>query len=173
MGISSSKHTDVKSVWFDDFESKLPSLEGKTVAITGCTSGTGLVVAKTCARKGAQAVLLLNRPSPRAVAAEVEVKHQVPDGASTVVETIDCDLQVFSSVKNAASQIKSKYDALDVLCNNAGTFTDGGTTKRFANSPIIPNLPTSYAKASWQSRTLPRKMDMMCKCKPIIFHIFC
>ena len=143
MGIFSSKHTDVKSVWFDDFESKLPSMEGKTVAITGCTSGTGLVVAKTCARKGAQAVILLNRPSPRAVAAEAEVKHQVPDGAGTVVETIHCDLQDFSSVKNAASQIKLKYDALDVLCNNAGTFTNGDTVKRFANSLVVPSLPSS------------------------------
>jgi short chain dehydrogenase len=132
MGISSSKHTDVKSVWFDDFESKLPSLKGKTVAITGCTSGTGLVVAKTCARKGAHAVLLLNRPSPRAAAAEAEIKHQVPEGSNTVVETIHCDLQDFSSVKNAAIQIKSKYDALDVLCNNAGTFTNEGALDRFS-----------------------------------------
>jgi NAD(P)-dependent dehydrogenase (short-subunit alcohol dehydrogenase family) len=97
------------------------------------------VVPNTCARKGAQAVLLLNRPSPRAAAAEAEIKHQVPEGANTVVETIHCDLQDFLSVKNAATQIKSKYDALDVLCNNAGTFTNEDAVDRFSPCCSAPD----------------------------------
>ena len=40
---------------------------------------------------------------------------------STAVATIPCDLQDFESVKKAASLIRSKYEAVDVLCNNAGT----------------------------------------------------
>jgi short-subunit dehydrogenase len=121
MGLSSSKPTEVKTKWFQDFEPKLPSLEGKTIAITGSTTGIGLIVAKTCAKKNASHVLLLNRPSPRADAAEQEIKQLLPEGSSTVVETIPCDLQDFESVKKAAEIIKSKYEAVDVLCNNAGT----------------------------------------------------
>ena len=31
----------VTTKWFDDFEATLPDLNGKVVAITGCTTGTG------------------------------------------------------------------------------------------------------------------------------------
>jgi len=114
------KPKEVKSVYFPEFETKLPSLEGKTIAITGCTSGTGLIAAKTCAKKGASNVLLLNRPSERAQKAEETVKASVQDGSATKVETVSCDLQDFGSVKEAIETIKSKYDSIDVLCNNAG-----------------------------------------------------
>ena len=59
MGASGSK--PVK--YLTAFEEQLPSLEGKTVAITGCTSGTGLVFAKVCVRKNVETLLLLNRTS--------------------------------------------------------------------------------------------------------------
>ena len=117
MGTSSSKPYVIQTKWFDDFEATLPSLEGKTVAITGTTSGTGFVVARTAIRKGAKNVLLLNRPSERATKAESMLKEEAK---STNVETIPCDLQDFASVKQAAETIKSKYSAVDVLCNNAG-----------------------------------------------------
>lgn len=116
MGISSSKQVK----YLPAFEEQLPSLEKKTVAITGCTSGTGLVAAKVCVRKGAAHILLLNRPSERATKAEEDVKAEIKEGQNTIVETIPCDLQDFSSVREAAQKIKSKYDSLDVLCNNAG-----------------------------------------------------
>ena len=43
----------------------VPDQNGKVIAITGCTSGMGLVLARTAAEKGAQ-VVMLNRPSDRA-----------------------------------------------------------------------------------------------------------
>ena len=50
---------------FDTTFHRLSSLEGKTVAITGTTSGTGFSAAEACGKLGAR-VLLLNRPSKRA-----------------------------------------------------------------------------------------------------------
>jgi hypothetical protein len=47
MGVSGSKPREVATKFFPDFEEKLPSLEGKTVVITGTTSGTGFIIART------------------------------------------------------------------------------------------------------------------------------
>ena len=59
---------NLKSKHFNNLFNNLPSMEGKTVAITGTTSGTGFVAAQACGKLGAR-VLLLNRPSTRADAA--------------------------------------------------------------------------------------------------------
>lgn len=93
----------------------LPSLAGKTVAITGCTSGVGLVLARTCGDLGAQ-VLMLNRPSPRAEAALRDLRER---GAKA--ELIACDLQSFEAVRAAGAAMRAAYPGgVDVLCNNAG-----------------------------------------------------
>eukprot|EP00954_Amorphochlora_amoebiformis_P026022 1376771-Amorphochlora_amoeboformis.AAC.1 len=53
-----------------------PSLvQGKIVAITGTTSGTGYQVAKYLGMKGAR-VLLLNRKSSRSEASEKKLKEE-------------------------------------------------------------------------------------------------
>jgi NAD(P)-dependent dehydrogenase (short-subunit alcohol dehydrogenase family) len=120
MGVSASKPYENESKWFPEFETKLPSLEGKTVAITGTTTGTGYIIARTSIKKGAKTVLLLNRPSERATKSEEDLKAFIVDGSKTTVETIPCDLQDFSSVRAAAEKIKADHEAIDVLCNNAG-----------------------------------------------------
>merc|ERR1719160_2267477 len=63
-----------------EWRDKLPKMEGKVVAITGCTTGTGFVTAMELARLGAR-VLLLNRPSSRAEVAlkRVRAATQVED----------------------------------------------------------------------------------------------
>ena len=53
---------EVKSVYFDEFKAGLPSMAGKTVVITGTTSGTGKVAAHTVAELGGR-VIVLNRKS--------------------------------------------------------------------------------------------------------------
>lgn len=118
MGVSTSKPHDIKTKWFNDFEKTLPSLENKVFAVTGCTSGTGLVAAKALAMKEKTTVLMLNRESDRATSAEAAVKEVA--SSTSVVETIPCDLQSFESVKTAAATIKEKHPAINVLCNNAG-----------------------------------------------------
>lgn len=50
---------------FPSFKEELPKVEGKVFAITGTTSGTGFVAARTAAELGGE-VILLNRKSSRA-----------------------------------------------------------------------------------------------------------
>eukprot|EP00418_Pyrodinium_bahamense_P073858 CAMPEP_0179076014 /NCGR_PEP_ID=MMETSP0796-20121207/33883_1 /TAXON_ID=73915 /ORGANISM="Pyrodinium bahamense, Strain pbaha01" /LENGTH=355 /DNA_ID=CAMNT_0020773255 /DNA_START=57 /DNA_END=1124 /DNA_ORIENTATION=- len=129
-----SKDIEVQSVWYKDFEKALPAMKGKRVAITGTTSGTGLVAACACAKKGAE-VILLNRPSARAEVAERQVKAANPEAS---VHSIPCDLMNFSSVRAAKKAFSSKFahggtPFLDVLCCNAGVmaFPDRATGDGF------------------------------------------
>lgn len=117
---SVQKHPAPTTKFYDDFVKDLPSLEGKTVAITGCTSGTGLVLARTCVKKNAR-LIMVNRPSPRAKSALelLRAEDGVDDSQVTLVE---CDLCSLESVRSAASKIRDicSESGLDVLCNNAG-----------------------------------------------------
>ncbi len=88
----------------------------KVVAITGTTSGTGFICARELARLGAT-VILLNRKSERSQKALNQLQSAIPDGK---FDAIDCDLQNFDSVREAISTIKSRYEVVDVLVNNAG-----------------------------------------------------
>mmetsp|Transcript_41404 Transcript_41404/g.77058 ORF Transcript_41404/g.77058 Transcript_41404/m.77058 type:complete len:352 (-) Transcript_41404:35-1090(-) len=103
---------------WEEWEAKMPEMKGKVVAITGCTSGTGLVLAECVARKGAK-VFLLNRKSTRADDALEAVKMSATGEAPVAIE---CDLMSFANVKAAAEQLAKdcKESGIDVLVNNAG-----------------------------------------------------
>lgn len=110
---------------------------GKTVAITGCTTGLGLELAMTAIKVGAKKVIMLNRPSGRVAAAKERLDAVVAeasgggDGAaaetkpSVEVVVINCDLTSFASVREACKQVTANVgaDGLDVLCCNAGIMT--------------------------------------------------
>jgi len=105
------------SIYFEELLKTLPSLADKTIAITGTTSGTGLVAARTCAALGAT-VIMLNRPSERAKNV-LESLNQ--ENLSGLIHHVDCDLQDFESVRNSIPEVQKLCEnGLDVLCNNAG-----------------------------------------------------
>ncbi|WP_084125331.1 SDR family NAD(P)-dependent oxidoreductase [Demequina sp. NBRC 110054] len=103
------------SVHYDATVATLPRLDGRTVAITGSTSGTGAVLARTAGRLGAR-LLLLNRASDRADASLDALTAEGIDATA-----IECDLQSFDSVRAAGPAILAAApEGIDVLCNNAG-----------------------------------------------------
>eukprot|EP01060_Flectonema_neradi_P020265 TRINITY_DN277_c0_g1_i2.p1 TRINITY_DN277_c0_g1~~TRINITY_DN277_c0_g1_i2.p1 ORF type:complete len:333 (+),score=65.98 TRINITY_DN277_c0_g1_i2:62-1060(+) len=112
MGVPSSKN------FYDEFAKTFPKMEGKRVAITGTTSGTGFAAADTIAGLGGE-LILFNRASSRAGAALNKLKEKHPEATIT---QIDCDLTSFASVRGAAKTYLSKFGGkgLDVLANNAG-----------------------------------------------------
>jgi NAD(P)-dependent dehydrogenase (short-subunit alcohol dehydrogenase family) len=108
---------DITSAQFPTFRADLPSMAGKTVVITGTTSGTGKAAALTLAELGAR-LLLLNRASSRADASLADLKAAVPDAE---LHAVECDLQSFASVEAAAARVTELCpDGVHVLCNNAG-----------------------------------------------------
>jgi len=134
--------------YFVDYLSTLSSLAGKSIAITGTTTGTGFVLAKTVAHLGGQ-VLLLNRASPR-TKAPLEAITKVAEGASAPPPiSIECDLMSLASTRKAATELVTACpDGLDVLCNNAGImfmaekFTSDGYEQQLQVNHIAPFLLT-------------------------------
>ncbi|MGI9610156.1 MAG: SDR family NAD(P)-dependent oxidoreductase [Acidimicrobiia bacterium] len=109
--------TDPDSVHFPEFRAGLPTMAGKTVVITGTTSGTGKVAASTVADLGAK-VLVLNRASERSTASFAELTTTCPDAE---LHQVECDLQSLSSVRAAADKVAELCpEGVNVLCNNAG-----------------------------------------------------
>eukprot|EP00966_Prymnesium_polylepis_P063748 1478268-Prymnesium_polylepis.2 len=112
----------VADKWYPAFVESLPSLEGKCIAITGTTSGTGFVCALTAVQKGAAAVLLLNRASSRATEAD-KLIVEAAEGSKTAVHSVVCDLMSLDSAKKAAEEtvkLANKFGGLDVFAENAG-----------------------------------------------------
>ena len=111
-----SVRTPPQTQYFDELVQSFPTMTGKTVMITGCTSGTGLVLAKTCGQLGAK-VVMLNRPSARADRA---LKTMTDAGYDAAL--VPCDLSSFDSVRAAGNLLQEQFGetGCDVLCNNAG-----------------------------------------------------
>lgn len=108
---------EIPAEHFPAFRLSLPPMVGKTIAITGTTSGTGKVAADVLAALGATLVLL-NRPSERSETAGRALRAAYPCARVTDVA---CDLQCFSSVRQAAARVRELHpEGLDALCNNAG-----------------------------------------------------
>ena len=80
----------------------MPTLTGKTFVITGTTTGTGKVAAKAIVEKGGR-VFMLNRISGRSEKVQRDISTAFP---SADINTIECDLQSFASVQQAADLLK-------------------------------------------------------------------
>lgn len=91
-------------------------LHGKTVLITGASTGLGLETAHTLASAGAH-VIMAARPGAKLDAAVIAVKEKAP---TVRVDGVALDLTDFDSIRACAVQVKNITDKLDVLINNAG-----------------------------------------------------
>lgn len=132
------------SLHYSDFVETLPRFDDRTFAITGCTSGTGQVMARTCGARGAR-IVMLNRPSTRA---ERALSALQDEGIDAVL--VPCDLQRFDSVRAAARALEPVCpEGLDVLCNNAGVMglpdraTDDGYDVQMQTNHLSHFLLTS------------------------------
>ncbi|KFM62392.1 Retinol dehydrogenase 12, partial [Stegodyphus mimosarum] len=92
------------------------SMEGKTVVITGASSGIGKATAFDLAKRGARVLLACrNRDKTEKVAEEIRSQTKNPN-----VIVKDLDLCSFRSVRKCAEDILKTEERLDVLINNAG-----------------------------------------------------
>src|SRR5215469_5490641 len=90
-------------------------MNGKTVVITGATSGIGEVAADRLAGKGERIVFIARDPAR----GEETVKHlrAISDGDHQVHYA---DLSRLSEMKRVAEEITAAEPRIDILINNAG-----------------------------------------------------
>ena len=99
----------------------IPDQSGRTAVITGANTGLGLETAKALAAKGARVVLAVRNAAKGAQAAAAIAGD---------VEVQELDLTSLAAIQTAAEALKSRFDRIDLLINNAGVMTTPkGTTK--------------------------------------------
>ena len=102
--------------------SAAPDLSGKTILITGTSSGFGRLGAEYYARLGAR-VFASMRNLPRVEAAELEV---LAVNDTLAIEVVEIDVTSDESVASGVAHVLDQCDGkLDVLVNNAGIATSG------------------------------------------------
>jgi len=109
-------------------------MRGKTVVITGATSGIGLEAAAALAGMGAR-VVLVGRDAAKTARVVESVRQR---SGSTQVEPALGDFSSQASIRKLAAELRARCDKIHVLVNNAGgvwperTLTGDGIERTFA-----------------------------------------
>jgi NAD(P)-dependent dehydrogenase (short-subunit alcohol dehydrogenase family) len=88
----------------------------KIAVVSGASSGIGKEIARELARRGYRIGMLCRSPV-RGRVAEEDIRASVP-GAE--VELFEADLSVLADVRDVVRRLRSRYEWIDVLVNNAG-----------------------------------------------------
>ena len=98
----------------------IPDQTGRTAVITGANTGIGFETAKALAAKGAHVVI---------AARNTDKGKQAAARIAGDVAVQELDLTSLDSIRAAADALKSRYERIDLLINNAGVMTTPkGTT---------------------------------------------
>jgi NAD(P)-dependent dehydrogenase (short-subunit alcohol dehydrogenase family) len=93
-------------------------MKDKIVLITGSTDGIGRQIAIDLAEMGAS-VIIHGRNELKARDAMKDITRQT---GNKKLDFVVADLASLAQIKKLAAEIRSKYDRIDVLINNAGVF---------------------------------------------------
>jgi NAD(P)-dependent dehydrogenase (short-subunit alcohol dehydrogenase family) len=119
-------------------EADVPDETGRTAVVTGANSGIGFETARVLAERGAR-VILACRDSGKAKDAAARIGNAFPQAE---VRTIRLDLASLASVREAAGELRSAYDKIDLLVNNGGVMeppyerTEDGFELTFATNHL-------------------------------------
>lgn len=101
-------------------------MTGRTVLVTGATSGLGLEAVHTFARLGAH-VVLLGRDAAKTERVRSDVAR---DTGQHQLSIVIADMGDLDDVRSAAATVIDQHPRLDVLVHNAGALSDRRTTNR-------------------------------------------
>ena len=93
----------------------VPDQTGRVAVVTGANSGLGLETARVLAARGATVVLACRDPKRAAAAAELVGRQ-----GTGKVELLGLDLASLASVRDAAAELRERFERIDLLVDNAG-----------------------------------------------------
>jgi NAD(P)-dependent dehydrogenase (short-subunit alcohol dehydrogenase family) len=120
------------------------SLAGRTVLVTGATSGLGLATARRLATMGAS-VRIVGRSAAKLASARVEIERAC---TGVDLETYEADLADLAQVRRLADEVCAREHRLDAVVHNAGallatrTVSPQGHETSFAAMVLGPALLT-------------------------------
>jgi 3-hydroxy acid dehydrogenase / malonic semialdehyde reductase len=106
----------------------MASLQGKTVFVTGASSGIGRSTAIAFAREGCRLLLCA-----RGLEALEELKQALVSAGAPDVRAFQLDVQDRGAVEKAIASLPAAWSEIDVLVNNAGL--SRGLTKLYEDDP--------------------------------------
>jgi NAD(P)-dependent dehydrogenase (short-subunit alcohol dehydrogenase family) len=128
-------------------------MTGKTVVITGATSGIGQVAAEALAGMGAR-IVLVARDRARAEAALARLRVKGPNATHAAYYA---DLSRLSEMKRVGQEITAAEPRIDVLINNAGAMfgrrlvTEDGLERTFATNHVAYFVLTHLLRRQLQA----------------------
>ncbi|EXJ80213.1 hypothetical protein A1O1_08355 [Capronia coronata CBS 617.96] len=96
----------------------IPSLAGKVVLVTGGNNGIGKETVLQLAKHNPAKIFLAARSASKAKDAIASIKSQTSEDVD--IEHLPLDLTSLPSIRDAADQVISRADRLDILVLNAG-----------------------------------------------------
>lgn len=123
-------------------------LSGRTILVTGASSGIGLAASRMLAGMGAE-LILVGRDPGRLAAAEASVQAAAKAASSGgAVSALRCDFASLADVRALAAEVLRRWPRLHVLVNNAGgvsatrEVTIDGHERTLAVNHLAPYLLT-------------------------------
>jgi dehydrogenase/reductase SDR family member 12 len=137
----------------------LPQLQGRTVLVTGATSGIGRAAAVAMAGLGAE-VTIVGRDEGRTAAAAEQITAAA--GSEHPVRAAVADLSRLADAQRLVDQFAAGHDRLDVLVHNAGALsasyhrTVDGFEATYASQVLGPHVVTTGLLELLRAGTSPR-----------------
>lgn len=122
------------------------NLTGKTIMITGASSGIGLALTHQMLQEGAQVIALIRTGFPKE---DVVIQSSISNHQLRIYQA---DLSDYNSLRTALEQIKTKEQQIDLLFNNAGgsfaelTYSKQGRELHYELQTVVPYIITMELK---------------------------